>query len=88
MSFSYKQSGDKKSRSFHGSSMTRSHLYVWAVCMVAPSKYGAKIEGEIGRQLCERYQELSKNNKGKDSLLRILFKATRMLFYELLNELT
>ena len=88
MSFSYKQSGDKKSRSFHGSSMTRSHLYVWAVCMVAPSKYGAKIKGKIGQQLCDRYQELCQNNKGKDSLIRILFKATRMLFYELLNELT
>ncbi|ELS02115.1 hypothetical protein Xen7305DRAFT_00018260 [Xenococcus sp. PCC 7305] len=87
MSFSYKQSGDKKSRSFHGSKITRSHLYVWATCMVTPSKYGAKIKGEIGKQLCDRYQELSKNNKGKDSLVRILFKTTRMLFYELLNEL-
>ncbi len=88
MSFSYKQSGDKKSRSFHGSSITRSHLYIWAVCMVAPSKHGAKIKGELGQQLCDRYQELSKNNKGKDSLIRILFKVTRMLFYELLNELS
>ena len=88
MSFSYRQSGDKKSRSFHGSSITRSHLYIWAVCMVAPSKHGAKIKGELGQQLCDRYQELSKNNKGKDSLIRILFKMTRMLFYELLNELS
>ena len=88
LSFSYKQSGDNKSRSFHGSSMTRSHLYVWAVCMVAPKKNGYYIKGEIGQELCNRYQELSQNNKGKDSLIRVLFKATRMLFYELLNELT
>ena len=88
MSFSYKQSGDKKSRSFHGSSMIRSHLYVWAVCMIAPKKNGRKIKGEIGQQLCNRYQEMRCNNKAKDCLVRILFKVTRMLFYELLNELT
>ena len=86
LSFSYKQSGDKQSRSFHGSSLVRSHLYIWAVCMVAPQKYGYKISGEIGQELSDRYQELRINVKGKDSLTRILFKATRMLFYELLNE--
>ena len=59
MSFSYEQSGDKKSRKFHGSSMTRSHLYVWAVCMIAPSKNGRYIKGEIGKELCDRYQEMT-----------------------------
>ena len=84
MSFSYKQSGDKKSRNFHGSNLVRSHLYAWAVCMVAPKNY--RIKTEIGKQLSDRYQELRVNVKGKDALIRILFKATRMLFYELLNE--
>ena len=87
MSYSLKQSGDKTSRSFHGSSMTRSHLYVWAVCMIAPSQNGRHIKGEIGKELCDRYQEMRQKNKGKDCLIRILFKATRMLFYELRNEL-
>ena len=88
LAYSYKQSGDKTSRKFHGSTMTRSHLYAWAVCMVAPKKNGYHIKGEIGKQLCDRYQELRRTNKGKDCLMRIVFKATRMLFYELLNELT
>ncbi|MGK7896126.1 MAG: hypothetical protein AB4372_21560 [Xenococcus sp. (in: cyanobacteria)] len=68
--------------------MTRSQRYAWAGCMVAPKKYGYYIRGEIGKQLCDRYQELRRTNKGKDCLMRIVFKATRMLFYELLNELT
>ena len=50
-------------------------------------KHGYRISGDIGRQLCARYQALRTNVKGKDSLTRILFKVTRMLFYELLNEL-
>ncbi len=86
MSYSYKQSGDKNSRKFHGSNLVRSHLYVWAVCMVAQNDQ--RIKGDIGKQLCDRYQHLRLNVKGKDALIRILFKATRMLFYELLNEIT
>ena len=87
MSFSYSQSGDKTSRKFHGSSLVRSHLYAWAVCMVAPSKHGYRIKGDLGKKLSDRYLELRVNVKGKDSLTRILFKVTRMLFYELLTEL-
>ncbi len=87
LSFIYKQSGDKVKRKFHGSEMVRSHLYAWAVCMVAPSSNGNRINSEIGKQLSDRYQELRKSVKGKDALMRILFKTTRMLFYELLNEL-
>ena len=83
MSYSYRQSGDKKSRSFHGSSLVRSHLYAWAVCMVAPQNQ--RIKSDIGKQLSDRYQELRVNVKGKDALIRILFKVTRMLYYELLN---
>ena len=85
LSFSYKQSGDKVKRKFHGSAICRAHLYAWAVCMVAPTK--DNINSEIGTQLRDRYQELRVNVKGKDALVRILFKATRLLFYELANEL-
>ena len=87
MSFKYQQSGDSNQRSYHGSSLVRSHLYVWAVCMVAPSKYGYRIKSDIGKQLSDRYRELRVTVKGKDAIIRILFKATRMLFYELLREL-
>ena len=85
MSYSYRQSGSKNSRTFHGSSLVRSHLYVWAVCMIAPRNQ--KIKSEIGRQLWERYDELRQTVKGKDAIIRILFKATRMLFYELSKEI-
>ena len=86
MSYSYRQSGDKKTRKFHGSTIVRSHLYAWAVCMVAPKNQ--RIKSDLGKQLCDRYQELRVNVKGKDALIRILFKATRMLYYELLSEFT
>ncbi len=56
MSYSYRQSGDKNSRSFHGSSLVRSHLYAWAVCMIAPKDY--RIKSDIGRDLSKRYHEL------------------------------
>lgn len=85
LSYSYRQSGEKKSRKFHGSSLARSHLYAWAVCMIAPNN--CPIPSEIGKKLCDRYIELRITVKGKDALIRILFKATRMLFYELLSEL-
>ena len=65
MSFSYKQSGDKVKRKYHGSSLVHSHLYIWAVCMVAPQKFGYKIKGDIGKQLSDRYRELRVNVKGK-----------------------
>lgn len=85
MSYSYKNSGNKKNRDFHGSSLVRSHLYAWAVCSVAPSDY--RIKSEIGKNLSDRYQELRQTVKGKDALIRILFKATRYLYYELSKEL-
>lgn len=84
LSYSYRQSGDFKSRSFHGSSIARSHLYVWAVCVIAVNR---STDNQIVRGLRERYQELRVNVKGKDALIRILFKMTRLLFYELVREL-
>lgn len=85
MSFSYRQSGDSKKRKFHGSSIVRSHLYAWAVCQVAPAGY--RIKSDVGIELSDRYQELRKTVKGKDALIRILFKATRILYRELCREL-
>ena len=87
MSYKIKQSGASYSRSFGGSSMVRNHLYMWAVCQIAPTKHGYKVNTDIGRHLTDRYIEMRKtqNIKGKDALMRILFKATRMLFYSLVN---
>ena len=67
--------------------MIRSHLYAWAVCVISTAKNKRKINSEIIQELSDRYQNLRQTNKGKDCLMRILFKATRMLFYELRNEL-
>ena len=90
MTYKIKQSGNTISRSFGGSSMVRAHLYAWAVCQIAPTKYGYKINTDIGRQLTDRYIEMRREQKvkGKDAFMRILFKATRMLFYELVNTIT
>ena len=89
MTYKIKQSGDSISRSFGGSSMLRCHLYMWAICQIAPAKYGYKVDTPIGRQLSDRYQALrtERKVKGKDALTRILFKATRMLYFELVCSL-
>ena len=84
LSFTYEISGDSRKRKYHGSSIVRSHLYMWAVCMVA--RKNNVIDTEIGKQLNDRYFSLRSKVKGKDSLNRILFKVTRMLFYQLVNQ--
>lgn len=83
--FVYQISGNSKKRSKRGSSLVRAHLYAWCACMVA--RKGNIIGTPIGKKLSDRYQELRKTVKGKDALNRILFKVTRMLFYELVNEI-
>ncbi len=85
LSYSYKQSGDKVKRKFHGNSMIRSHLYIWAVCVLSRTK-NIK-HNQLTQELSDRYTELRKSVKGKDALTRILFKLTRMLFYELLKQI-
>ena len=65
--------------------MVRFHLYVWAVCMIAPQ--GDCTKSDVGRQLSDRYSELRQTVKGKDALIRILFKATRLLYSKLVKEL-
>ena len=84
LSFSYSISGNSKKRKFHGSSLVRSHLYGWAVCLA--TRKDNVIGSEIGQIIGDRYHELRKSVKGKDALIRILFKVTRMLFYKLVNE--
>ncbi len=85
LSFSYEISGNSKKRKFHGSSLVRSHLYGWALCLVTRQKN--IIGGQIGQKISDRYHHLKQTVKGKDSITRILFKVTRMLFYELVNEI-
>ncbi|MBW4532705.1 MAG: hypothetical protein KME09_02090 [Pleurocapsa minor HA4230-MV1] len=42
---------------------------------------------QLTQELSDRYQELSSSVKGKNALTRILFKLTRMLFYELVKQI-
>ncbi len=46
---------------------------------------GNKTKSEIIQKLSDRYQELRIYVKGKDALMRILFKTTRLLYYELIK---
>ncbi|NJK56488.1 MAG: hypothetical protein HC939_11060 [Pleurocapsa sp. SU_5_0] len=41
---------------------------------------------ELRKELSDRYAVLRTSVKGKDAITRILFKLTRMLFYELVKE--
>ncbi|NJO96426.1 MAG: hypothetical protein HC764_10710 [Pleurocapsa sp. CRU_1_2] len=76
------ETGDKSSRKFHGNSIIRSHLYMRACCTVT-----RKIKRhELRKELSDRYAVLRTSVKGKDAITRILFKLTRMLFYELVKE--
>ncbi|MEY2833404.1 MAG: hypothetical protein RLZZ574_2663 [Cyanobacteriota bacterium] len=84
LSYSYRQSGNKQSRSFHGNAQIRSHLYIWAVVTVSRTKNIN--HSPMRKELSDRYQQLRQSVKGKDALTRILFKLTRMLFYELVKE--
>jgi hypothetical protein len=85
LSYSYKQSGDKIKRKFHGNGTIRSHLYIFVTATITRTKH-IKHSG-LRKELSDRYQELRKTVKGKDAITRILFRLTRMLFYELVKEL-
>lgn len=85
LSYTYKQSGDKVKRAFHGNGMIRSHLYAFVICTITRTK-NIKHQ-DLRAKLSDRYQVLRKSVKGKDAITRILFRLTRMLFYELAKEI-
>jgi uncharacterized protein YxeA len=84
LSYSYKSSGDKIKRKFRGNGTIRSHLYMFVTATITRTK-NIKHHG-LTKQLNNRYQELRKTVKGKDAIVRIVFRLTRMLFYELVKE--
>jgi hypothetical protein len=61
--------------------MVPSHLY-------AGRFKNHRVKTKIGIDLSSRYDELRQTVKGKDALIRILFKATRLLYREPVKELT
>lgn len=84
LSYKYKQSGDKIKRKFYGNGIIRSHLYIFVTATITRTKH-IKHYG-LRKELSDRYVELRKTVKGKDAIVRILFRLTRMLFYELVKE--
>ena len=96
LSFSLEQSGDSLSKRFHGSSLVRSHLYAWAIAMVCPGakqvdrNTAYKIDTQTGIILGKKYDSMrteASKLKGKDAIVRLLFKTTRLLFNQLYQEL-
>lgn len=90
LSYSLKQSGDKRSKSFHGSTLVRSHLYAWALARIAPQP-PKRLNTSIGNILGEKFDTLRRIDSpipGKDSFTRVLFRATALMFRELRTSLT
>lgn len=99
LSYVLEKSGDKESKKFGGSDLCRAHLYMWAVDTICVRE-GQRLKTSVGQILGEKYDRLRKweykDGKriagsdaipGRDAIIRILFKATALLFKELCKEL-
>jgi transposase len=78
------QSGDGISTKWNGSTMVRSHLYIWIIATVARTNgRGAYPMRAI---LGAKWDKLAaKGVKGKDACIRCCYTLTRMLYTELLR---
>jgi hypothetical protein len=78
------QSGDGLSTKWQGSTVVRSHLYIWTIAVIARKE---------GRGVYPRRQTLgakwdgltAKGVKGKDACIRCCYALTRMLYNDLLR---
>lgn len=99
LAYTIQESGDKKQKKFGGSDMCRSHLYMWAVDLICVAE-GKRLKTEIGQALGAKYDSLRKwelkggkrvagtdGVAGRDAIMRVLFRATALLFKELCKEL-
>jgi hypothetical protein len=87
--YQWKQSGDKTVRVIGGSTICRAHLYMWCFNRIAPEG-NRRLQTNIGQNLGVKYDELRRGAvkiSGKDAIIRVLYKATRLLFEELCREL-
>ena len=87
--YKWVQSGDKIVRTIGGSTVCRSHLYMWCFDRIAPEG-NRRLQTYIGQNLGEKYDLLRRGEvkiAGKDAIIRVLYKATRLLFEELCQEL-
>jgi hypothetical protein len=90
LGYTEKQSGDKRVKALGGSEVTRASLYAWCLTSVLPDR---RSSSWLGKKLAEANGDgwalkALKESKisGKQKIIRILFKVTRMLFYELYKE--
>jgi hypothetical protein len=87
--YRWTQSGDKTIRTLGGSSVCRAHLYIWCFDRIAPEG-NRRLQTPIGRVLGEKYDKLRRGDvkiAGKDAIVRVLYKATKLLFDELWQSL-
>lgn len=87
LGYTEKQSGDKKVKALGGSDVTRASLYAWTLTSVLPNRrdktpLNIKLNKQNGDGWTLNYLKETKIS-GKQKIIRILFKVTRLLFYEL-----
>jgi hypothetical protein len=83
------QSGDKIVRTIGGSTVCRSHLFMWCFDRITPEG-NRRLQTNVGQDLGKKYDILRRGYvkiAGKDAIIRVLYKATRLLFDELCREL-
>jgi hypothetical protein len=89
LGYKWKQSGDKIVRFLAGSSICRAHLFMWCFDRIAPLP-PRRLPTQIGEILGTKYDKLRRGEvklAWKDAQIRVLYRATTLLFYELCNHL-
>jgi hypothetical protein len=87
LAYTLKQSGGKIGKSFFGSSLIRSHLYIWAVAKMRDQGTSMPgIIGDDGKKMSAKLSDLAAGGvNGSDKITRLLFFATRHLWKALLR---
>jgi hypothetical protein len=89
LGYKWKQSGDKTVRFLAGSSICRAHLFMWCFDRIAPLP-PKRLPTQIGKILGNKYDKLRRGEvklAWKDAQVRVLYRATSLLFYELCHHL-
>lgn len=86
LSFKLKQSGDKFSKKFSGSTLIRSHLYIWLVARMAGGGTQFRVDTPDGRKIQSKLTSLAAGGvTGSDKITRLLFYTSRLLWRKLLD---
>lgn len=86
LSFTMKQSGDKQSKKFSGSTLIRSHLYIWLVSRMSGQGVRFNVDTPDGRKIQSKLTSLAAGGvTGSDKITRLLFYTSRLLWRKLLD---